>query len=318
MWQGQQTRFTTSTGCACNATLALGVGDRAVCYAAATTGALMCAGAIDTSTYPVSTFAAAGETGVDQILISLTANSVTGNAVCVHETSGNARCMGDYNSWGQFGTGSTGASATFVTWGQPNLVAIGSGTWDQACALDTSKSVYCSGYHFGTSPVMQGDGGVHTSFWVTTSGMVSLDDTTLLRASESRTDCAIEASGMVCNGTSAGPFGTPGQVVMGGYVRNLPGMGPQPNFCSNGLQAPICWLESSGRVTCGSCDMTGNFGTQSFFMGKSVLALGLNFHGSILCAVLTDGSIDCLGSDASGATLNAPQAPAGSVSVACQ
>jgi hypothetical protein len=313
MWQGQQTRFKTATGCACTAQVAIGVGDQAVCFAG-TGGALQCAGAIYTSTFPLTSFATAGETGVDQILISPTFNSANGNAICVHESNGAARCMGNYNSWGQFGDATNTPSASFVTWGATSLAAIATGTWDQICALDASGHVACSGNGFGTTPVVQGDGGVAQSFWVTTFGTVSINDTSLFRTSESRSECKITSAGMVCAG---GTLGTAGSVVMGGYVKNVPGASGSPHMCSNGMPEPACWLDSSGSVFCQSCDSTGALGApQAFFAGRHSLAIGLNFYGTLLCAVIDDGSVQCLGSSTGGA-VNAPSAPAGSVPINC-
>lgn len=312
MWQGQQTHFTSADGTSCTGRLAIGVGGRSACFTGAD-GSLQCAGSIASHTYSSGTsFGPVGLANVDQVLLSLTANSATGDAICAHTTDGNVQCMGNYNDWGQCGNGSTGPTASFVTWGVPNLVAIGSGTWDQMCALQTTTGkVYCSGYNFGATPVLQGGAGPPASFWVTTFGGVNIDDTTLLRASESRTECKVTAAGLTCGSTS---FGTSGHVVMGGNVARVPGTAGGPGgYCSE-LQGPACWLETDGSVRCVSCG-TGSGGAlvHSTLVAGNAIALGVNYYSSLVCAVLNDGSVTCQG--APGAAV--PSAPAGSALTTC-
>jgi len=240
---------------------------------------------------------------VDQIFIGPTFNQANGNTICTHQTDATAWCMGYNNTWGQFGNGTTGSSASFVQWGLPNLVAMGTGTWDQFCVLDTAGNVYCAGNGFAPSPVLEGGSGPHSSFWVTTFGSVLIDDTTVLRAVESRTECRISPSGLTCPGLSS-PLGPAGHVVMGGLIQGLPDGPPGPPppgrdpTCSM-LMGAACWLTDEGIVQCATCTNTG-LQTKSYFGNGTVLDLGLNAYGNNLCAVYGDGSLWCMGSNTNG------------------
>lgn len=298
MWQGQQARLARD-GVSCPARIALGVGDQAVCYAAADES-LKCAGRIHTHDFGTSFVTVPGQLAVDQILISPTTNSATGNAVCTRRTGGTAWCMGDSNDWGQFGTGSTGPTSTFVQWGVTDLTAIATGTWDQVCALDAKGDVYCSGYTFGPTPTQQGGPGPHSRAWVTTFGTVSIDDPMVWRAAESRTECQIgEVPGLVCTGFT---FEWQGRaLVAGGYVGGFPDdpwpPGPGcPPFPFGGV---ACWLTRGGAAFCSGCGASGTE-TRRYFANGTVLSVGLNFYGNNLCAVYADASLWCLGSNANG------------------
>jgi hypothetical protein len=113
-WQSVQTEFLRS-GTPCTGRVAMSVSDHAVCYESAS-DQLVCAGFTYTTQYG-STFVPTGQSGVDQVILSATFNSETGNAMCIHNTRNQVLCFGDYNSWGQFGNGDTSASATWVPWG---------------------------------------------------------------------------------------------------------------------------------------------------------------------------------------------------------
>jgi hypothetical protein len=274
----------------CSSRIALGLGDQATCYRSAI-GRMRCAGRIYTTTYG-PTFVDAGVSDVDQIFIGPTFDQANGNAICIHRTDGTAGCMGYTNSHGEFGNGVTVPSSTFVPWGDAtNLVALATGTWDQFCAIDTEGSVSCSGYQFGTTPIPQGRTGGHLGFWVTTYGVVELDDMSTLRASESRTECRITEQGLTCPAQQ--PLGPPGHIVAGAGMSRVPGS--TPGTCGGLALGGACWLTDAGDVECASCGSR-----RTFFEPGHVIALGVNFYGASLCAVYADGSLWCLGDNAQG------------------
>lgn len=282
MWQSLQIEFNAST---CTGAVTLAVAPDAVCYVDSNSQ-LKCAGRIYTKTYG-SSFVAAGQTGVDQILLSATFNSATGNAICVHEvtaTGGTVWCFGDANSWGQFGGGVSGPSANWVQWGGPNaskLTRIATGTWDQICALDSNGTVSCSGAGFGTSPVVQGTGSGHRSVWVDTFGNVHIDDPAVFRASAGRAVCKVRTGGLDCEDVPGVYYGTAGSVVDGNEVM----MPPSAGFS-------VCWLDSSGRLFCKD-------GSQHFST-VTVLAFGSSPYTNTLCAAGSDGSLWCVGDNSQG------------------
>jgi hypothetical protein len=106
--------------------------------------------------------------------------------MCVHQTSGMVSCMGRFNDWGQFGNGTTSPSSELVPWGQGTYAHIGTGRWDQICAIDDAGQVSCAGFSFGTTPLVRGTG---TTFWIDTTGTLRVDDPIVFRASPGRTDC---------------------------------------------------------------------------------------------------------------------------------
>ncbi len=305
MWQGLQERFNGST---CVGAVTLAVTSDAVCYVAAN-GSLMCAGQVHTTNHGTS-FAAAGQTGVDQVLLSSTVNSATGSALCVHKTDGTMWCRGDRNSAGQFGTGSTSPSATWVQWGGStlnNIARIATGTWDQMCVLDQAGLVKCAGYNFGSSPVTQAGTG-HVSMWISSFGTVAMDDAAVLRASQGRAACTVTSAGLVCSGTT---YGTAGQVVDGNEVTPLT------------AQYDHCWLTNAGAVVCKD-DNAGT--TVTHFTGVSVIALGSSVYTDTLCAVGADGSLWCVGDNSYGKlgngntnplTTDTRVAPPGTVRIGC-
>ncbi len=252
MWQTLQEQFLDEAGGECRQKIALAVSDHATCYAAPG-GDLRCDGSIYTQQYNFAT--STGITNVDQIMLSPTFNAADGNGICVHKTDGTAWCMGSgvsSNSWGQFGKGTTGAGyAQFVQWGDRNDIArIGTGTWDQMCALTMGGDVYCSGYSFGASPVLVGTG---TSFYVTTFGTVDINPP-VDRASPGRTECTISSGNLNCEQT----FSSTSPVVDGGPRLY--------DFFDCGFLWPlpfgVCLLNSGGTVECfGGAQAGQYFGT---------------------------------------------------------
>jgi adhesin/invasin len=316
-WQGQQAKFAWGSQ-SCTSRVALAVGESSVCYEAAD-DTLKCAGTIDLRTYGAA-FAATGMAGVDQIL-----NSGTGSGLCVHKTDGTAWCMGNTNAGGQFGDGTLSESPTFVQWGRPNLVAIGTGNWGEICALDKAGTVACAGNTYGATPVVQGSMGPHTSFWLNSSEVLAIDDISLLRAGDGQSSCTVSTSGLSCGLSTVG---SPGQVVSGGEVSRL----PDPTLidgstCANLPSTPPCWLDTSGTVQCEVCVM-GVGSAASFFTPGAVLALAVNSQSDALCAVYQDASLWCISNNNTQGMIGAgdtgphPMAvrvqPPGSVLINCQ
>jgi hypothetical protein len=314
MWQGVQRDFVDVTGTTCTARIALAVSDRASCYAAAG-GELRCAGAVYTTDFG-STFVPVGVADVEQIFLSPTFNSATGNALCVKTTGGRARCMGDFNDHGQFGEGGEPASG-FEDWGVSDIDALATGTWDQLCARTTRGEVLCAGYGFGTTPQPQ-PGAAAQSLWVDTFGAAQIDAVGVFRVTSGRAEGRVTAGGFeVALGLEAPTaLGCAGQVVDGvvtGFI---------------GGEARACWLDFHGRVTCRvASESDDRLSTVAELEAKPVLALAGSYYADSMCAVRVDGSIACLGANGVGQLGTGDQAyrheptevqPPGSVDVSCR
>ncbi|APR82808.1 Hypothetical protein A7982_08157 [Minicystis rosea] len=302
MWQGVQTAFLDGTGQPCDAQIAIGVGDQAVCYAAAN-GDLRCAGRIYTHDFGPAFTKVDGIDKVEQILVSATFNSEDHNAVCVRTKNGKASCMGNGNDWGQFGTGATGPSAGFVQFGQLNdVVAIATGTWDQLCALTKNHGAHCAGRLFAATPVSVASSG--SRLWVDTLGAAQVDEPSVFRVANVRSSAQVVADG----GRFTFPvspilFGQPGDVVdvTGNDQYTAPGVMPGTSR--------YCWLDGAGAAWCA---VSGGLGfppdpampppvtTTQIFTAHNVLALAGNAYSSTLCAVYDDGSIACNGDNSAG------------------
>jgi alpha-tubulin suppressor-like RCC1 family protein len=277
------------------------MGDQAVCYVGSDQE-LKCAGAVFSSVWGPE-FTGTGEMNVDQVMIRPTFNAADGNGMCLL-ADGVVRCMGRNNNNGVYGTGGTADVPTLTLWGTvDDLVRIGTGTWDQICALDSAGDLYCSGYNYGPSPMLQASG--ISTFWVSTFGDVLTDDGGVWRVSQARAECQLRATGLACGGADYGP---PGEIVDGGTVQ-----GPM-------FDEAICWLTMAGDVQCSGA------GQIEYFEEGRVLAIGLNYYTDSLCAVYDDGSLWCIGSNDSGKLGTGDYAdvivetevqPAGSVRIEC-
>jgi len=276
-WQGLQTQFKDANGPACTGAVTVAIGDQATCFVAAD-DSLRCAGVVYTKSFGPR-FVDTGQNGVDQILIGPTFNIANGNQLCIHKTDGTALCIG---------FGNVIKAADFTQWGTlNNLVAIGTGTFDQLCGIDQTGKIYCSGSGIGTTPVVQDGGKLHSFFWQDTFGMLKADDLSVLRASAGRTECQVQAAGLRC---FAGTFGTAGNVVDGSEVASVAGVG----------MPDACWLTSEGKVMCARHDMMGNVSMKPAFSGGTVLSLAANLYTNSMCAVFNDGSLYCVGKNDQG------------------
>lgn len=303
MWQGVQDQFVDDHGAACTGSVAVAISDSALCFAAAD-GHLKCAGKVGGSNH--SAFTELGAANVDQILMSFD-GSGNGDSVCVKKSDGTAACLGDQNGHGQFGNGNTAAASSFTQWGsQNNLTHLGTGTWDQMCAIDSGGVVRCSGLDFGLSPVTQDGGATHTHFWIDTTGALQLDDPDVFRAANGRTNCRVTTEGFWCPSNSfAGP---PSAVVDGSLTSTLPEMLDDQDSC---------WLSTAGTVQCLRENIdpdSPDLGTRrlvSHFRNGTVLALAANSYTNSMCAVYSDGSLWCVGDNTEGKFGNGNTDPLG-------
>ena len=297
LYQGMQTRFVDGHGVECSARVAASMGPSAFCYLGADDD-VKCAGTVGGVDYG-QTFRSVGVRNAVQIMVSF-----LGDGICVTRTDHTVECMGtNTNAFGQ-----NGLSSRFEPWiARNDIVAIGSGTWDQICGITTAGQVLCGGLgnpDFGTPPVAVGPPG-QTSFWVDPAGTVHPSDPQVLRPAESRTECTIEAAGLVCLANS---YPQPAaKVVMGSQIG------------AGGIETPACWLDESGTVGCN--------GNRHVFTAGQVLFLAEDYYSDSLCAIYNDGSIWCVGSNDGGKLgtgdsvalpVETMVAPPGSAHVACE
>ncbi len=292
MYQGGQTRFRTSSGALCSGRVAASMAGTAFCYLAADDD-VRCAGVIAGIDYGM-TPSAIGQPGAVQILLML-----LDNGMCITRADHTVMCMGTNTN--AFGAGNT--STTFKRWtAHDDVSAISTGTWDQLCGITQTGQVFCGGApNFGNPPVNIGPA-EQTSLWVDITGAARLSDPLVLRPGESHTSCQIRAGGVTCTtGQIFGPANA--TVVMGGYVSSGGG---------------ACWLTDDATVTC-------SYGRR-FAAGK-VLYLAASYSSDSLCAIYSDGSVWCIGSNDSGKlgtgntaplTTETMVAPPGSARVACE
>jgi hypothetical protein len=308
MWPSVQSLFHRADGTTCSGSATVAVNDRAVCYVGVDDD-VHCAGAIYSHTF--SGFVALGRHGVDQILLSPTFNSAIGNSICIHETAGTVRCMGQNTYYGAFATGTTDSSDTFVQWSSMTNLAHFGGSIDTRCALDTAGKVYCAGYNVGATATRQDTGaGGHVSFWITSFGALRIDDPAVFRASNV-SPCQVQADGLHCLAPGVAALsGTSGTVVDGTITATL----GAPD------QGATCWLDSSGRVFCTTATTA-----QRFACAPPMLALAGSFYADAQCAVSNDGALWCSGSNSHGELGIAGAAPddvqvqpPGSVKIECR
>jgi hypothetical protein len=267
MYQGAQREFRTQLGGTCKGRVAASMGTTGFCYLAADDD-VKCAGLIGGVDYGL-TASSTGQSGAEQIMLFFG----IGSGMCITRTDHTVQCMGtNMNAFDML-------SMSFSRWTARNdIAAIASGTWDQICGITMAGQVYCGGRgnpDYGNPPIPVGGAG-STSLWVDTFGIARLNDTTVLRPAEGRTDCQVRANGLVCAGTSFGP--TNGTVVSGAEL-------------FGGMMNVTCWLDSAGTVGCTN--------GPRFAPGK-VLFLATNSYSDSLCAIYNDGSIWCIGSNSNG------------------
>lgn len=276
-WQGLQRQFKDADGSTCTGAVTIAMGDQAVCFVAAD-DSLRCAGRVYMKTFG-SRFVDTGQRQVDQILLSSTFNIEGGNQMCIHKTGGIVMCMG---------YGNVIKAADFTRWGaKTDWSAIGTGTFDELCGIDSAGQVYCSGFRLGDTPLVQDGGRGHVTFWQSNSGTMHFDEVNVFRVSAGRAECQVGITGLRCPRTL---FGLPGTVVDGSIIRSM-------NF---GTMEDACWLTQDGKVSCMRFDMNDMGRLESAFTGGTVLALAANFYTDSMCAVFSDGSLHCVGSNSQG------------------
>jgi hypothetical protein len=295
-YQGGQRQLRTQLGGTCTGRIAASMSGTGFCYLAADDN-VKCSGVIGGVNYGM-TPTNIGQTGVEQIMLFFFLD----NGMCVTRSDHTVHCMGmNTNAFGSTLT------TTFSRWtARDDIAAIATGTWDQICGITLTGQVYCGGNPggnpaYGQPPMAVGAPG-QSSVWVDTGGAARLSDTTVLRPGESRTECTVQESGLVCGGTAHGPTGN--RVVSGGR--------------SSGNPADFtCWLDGDGTVGCTN--------GPRFEPGK-VMFLASSYYTDSLCAIYNDGSIWCLGTNINGklgtgntATLAAETmvAPPGTARVRC-
>lgn len=310
MWPSVQEHFHVN-GIPCTGQVTVAVGDRAVCFVGADDD-VHCAGAVYTHDWG-PTFTAIGVTGVDQIVITPTANSATGNSMCVHKRAGTVWCMGDGNGIGQFGDGTTSPSSTFVQFGSSTTLTRLGMDIDKRCVLDASGNIYCAGYSIGSTPAKQ-PGTSHVSFWNDSFGNVHIDDPAVFRETNGAR-CQIESDGVHCNDPSVPVVSGPAGAIVDATV-SMPVGG-----LAMGSQY-VCWLEPNGAA---SCQINGS--VQAAFAGAPPLvAIAGNFYADARCAVASDASLWCIGTNMHGelgtgttspVTVETRVAPPGTVKLTC-
>lgn len=310
-WQGQQREVRLPNGTTCTSKIAIAVGQRGVCFEDSSSE-LECTGSVYTHDFG-STFVKTGLRDVDQVSLSATTGT-SDDDLCVHAGT-TLTCFGA-NVWGQLGTGATDPVPDPIAWGgRHDVVAFGIGTWNDVCVLDQRGSIDCAGVVYGSTPIQFDQSVGHTYFWMTPGDDVLAEDTSVLRADQSRTECKLTTLGLQCTSASSAPFGTPGAIVMGG------GTYPFTSFSTPAfIGASACWLESTGNVYCGFAGgiIPPKEGRMQVFPGRPALALATQFYSNQICAVFADGSVDCVRVTIDTATTTAgPSAPPGSAMIGC-
>jgi hypothetical protein len=261
------------------------MGTRALCFTDAR-DILLCAGAVGEAVFgPSFTPTALGS--VDQILLSPPGGDPTSNSLCVHRIDQTAWCMGNFNPQGQLGTGSLEGTppAMFLRFGDPSVsfAALATGTWDQICGVDTGGHAWCAGLNFEPRPTSVG---AASWLWVDEAGQPHLDDHSVLRVSNSRSACVIREQGVDC-----GP-------MFGGLINT-----GAPIVDATTSMFRTCVLDATGAVVCtqGNMPRPGEppILERRFTAGRA-LAIAGNFYSDSLCAVLSDGSLWCMGSNDEG------------------
>jgi hypothetical protein len=289
MWQGVQTAF-TNNGEPCTGSLALAMGDQVFCYVD-TSGQqeLFCAGRTFTETWGPS-FVSTGLLGVQQVLQIPTFNQENGNGTCAL-VQGLPTCLAHWNASGQLGTGGTASSETWTPWiAGEGLAWLASGTSDSFCGPTAAGDVWCTGDSFGSTPQIAGQTS-EQKVWINTFGQLQLDDPSVRRTSQGRSECTIGSQGLRCSISEAELWGRAGHVVDGGMISP-----PPPDFDGEA----VVWLEDDGSVWRGAVDDYGYIAVDEHFTDMPVLAIAYHYYTDTFCGVYNDGSLVCFGTNDQG------------------
>ena len=264
MFQGSQHWFLSKENAVCTSRTAASISDTAFCFLAADDN-VKCAGTTGGVNFG-ATFQVSGQQQASQIILMS-----RDNGLCITRKDNKVFCLGT-------NTQATGlpVSNQFTQWSnRSDIVAIGSGTWDQLCALTLTGEVICSGFNFGSLPITVAAAG-KSRFWVDSFGNANIDDPNVFRPGDDRGECTVRTAGLFCNGTSFGP--NAGRVVSGNLTSVV---GPEQ----------ICWLDTAGTVSC-------NIGPR--FAPNKVLLLATSSYSASMCAIYNDGSVWCIGPNDAG------------------
>ena len=239
-------------------------------------------------------------TGLSGVVTTITTGS---NFTCALISDGSVQCWG-YNSYGQLGDGTTTYrnTPTSVIGLSGVVTAITAGA-SYTCALISGGTVQCWGYN---SYGQRGDG--TTTNKNSPTSVIGLTGVVTDLIAESDTTCALISGGTVqCWG-----YNGYGQIGDGTTVqRNTPTLvnslaGPVSALTAGGNHN--CALISDGTMQCWGYNWNGQIGDGTITNRKtptsvttlSGIVTSITAGGNHTCALISDGTMQCWGSNTSG------------------
>ena len=235
---------------------------------------------------------------------TVTSVAAGGSHVCVALADGTAKCWGS-NGSGQLGNGTTSIAATTApesVMGLSNITEVFAGS-NFSCAI-ASGSLHC----WGTNGYGQlGLGNVDSFTTPQDTGMIGITSLSVGYA----TACAIfNTPAVKCWGaTSNGTIGD-GTTASRSLPTAVSGLSTAISISANGSSsgAFACALQDTGEIQCWGWNLNGQLGNgAAYSVSKPVTALGLSLPatavttgGNHTCALLSDGTIQCWGSNGYG------------------